>query len=1039
MSDSSDVDISDVEDSPVVTKTEQLSEESDNEIMLNKKKKRKVQSSDEDDDDEDDSDDDDDEEDSEEEERPKKRGKRQPRKRRRLVNDFINDDVEVDDDDDEEEYIDDQEDFGIDPKEREEAEKTLKEQERQRIQKNKFAEMSEEQMEEYFRLRHEEGSGPLKGVGDEYYDSIAQNGLLPDARSPNLYIVRCRMGEEQLVCLQLVKKYMAYSRQEEPLEILSVVVKDGIKGLIYIEAYKTPHVLKAIEGISTLNGYNIKMVPRNEMVDTLKVVRDIPTLRVNSYCRVKRTMFKDDLAQVDEVDLARNEVCLKLIPRIDYTKLRGALRGQESDRGITRRKGRAPLGLFNADKIRSIGGEFTKDGDFTVFEGNRYRNGFLYKYFNIDHVTVDGIKPTISELEMFNEGGNEFQGELAIGKDFAKFHSFAPGDVVEVTEGELVNLQGKIETIDGELAYMRADSTEIPGLLTVNLREIRKFFKVGDHVLVIGGGFKGDTGLVVRVEENLIIIISDINNEEVRVLPRDLRLSPHVATGVDSLGRYQIHDLVMIDKDTFGLIISVHAEMLSVLNQHGNMVNLKSSQILRKMDNKFGRSMDANKHYVSNGSQVKIIDLNKEAEVIQIYRGAAFLHCRSHRDNGGILLRPARQIALIGSTATATAQVPSATDFKVPQSPRHAMASPQISSNESNFGGAKSDGGKTPFGGDRNERGGMGGRGGRGGGFGGRGGGFGPRRDTSIIGKNVRIKAGPLKAHYGIVKDATETTCNVELHTNCKTIQVDRSRLEIVAGSAGVGGDNYRELARTPHYGSKTPAYGTQTPMYGTQTPMHDGFGGRTPHYGAQTPGYDGGRTPSHSTAWDPSALATPAHTSFGRDNDDDDHFGGDSYMVPTPAAAQLEDNRDDFYESAPMSVNPFNNYNDEPAQPVFNGDIPDRQLLTGQWIQIDFKVVLRQNSAHQDLHGRTLEVVTVQKSSGRVTLHCNGQKIDVGMEEVLPAYPTAKDIEAYVQVIYDGKSFVVGDQTVLESVDGDIGTLDNGKKVALKYCCLVN
>ena len=191
--------------------------------------------------------------------------------------------------------------------------------------------------------------------------------------------------------------------------------------------------------------------------------------------------------------------------------------------------------------------------------------------------------------------------------------------------------------------------------------------------------------------------------------------------------------------------------------------------------------------------------------MIQVYRGAAFLLCKTHRENGGILLRPARQIAVVGGTGIAAA-APSAgpMDFKVPQSPRHMLQSPaRHSSNDSSFGGSKSDGSRTPFGGDRG---------------GARGGGFGPRRDTSIIGKSVRIKAGPLKAHYGIVKDATETTYNVELHTNCKTIQVDRSRLEIVTGSAGVGGDNYRELARTPHYGAKTP-------MYGTQTPMHDGHG----------------------------------------------------------------------------------------------------------------------------------------------------------------------------------------------------------------------
>lgn len=246
--------------------------------------------------------------------------------------------------------------------------------------------MSVDELAEYFENRHEVESAPMNGGNEEYYDSIRQNGLLPDARSPNLYIVKCRMGEEQALCVQLTKKYLAFLQTDEPLEIKSVVCKDGIKGLIYIEAYKTPHVLKAIENISAINPYNIKMVPKNEMVDTLKVVRDIPMLKVGLYVRVKRTMFKDDLAQVDDIDLTRNEVILKLVPRIDYTKLRGALRGQEGEKGLTKRKGRAPLAPFNADKIRNIGGEFTKDGDFYIFENNRYRNGFLYKYFSIEHV-----------------------------------------------------------------------------------------------------------------------------------------------------------------------------------------------------------------------------------------------------------------------------------------------------------------------------------------------------------------------------------------------------------------------------------------------------------------------------------------------------------------------------------------------------------------------------------------------------------------------------------------------------------------------------
>ena len=42
----------------------------------------------------------------------------------------------------------------------------------------------------------------------------------------------------------------------QPLQIMSVVCKEGLKGYIYIEAFKQTHVKQAIEGIGNLRmGY----------------------------------------------------------------------------------------------------------------------------------------------------------------------------------------------------------------------------------------------------------------------------------------------------------------------------------------------------------------------------------------------------------------------------------------------------------------------------------------------------------------------------------------------------------------------------------------------------------------------------------------------------------------------------------------------------------------------------------------------------------------------------------------------------------------
>lgn len=56
----------------------------------------------------------------------------------------------------------------------------------------------------------------------------------------------------------------------------------------------------------------------------------ISGLKSKQWVRLKRGLYKDDIAQVDYFDMAQNQVHLKLLPRIDYTRLRGALRTAQS-------------------------------------------------------------------------------------------------------------------------------------------------------------------------------------------------------------------------------------------------------------------------------------------------------------------------------------------------------------------------------------------------------------------------------------------------------------------------------------------------------------------------------------------------------------------------------------------------------------------------------------------------------------------------------------------------------------------------------------
>lgn len=77
--------------------------------------------------------------------------------------------------------------------------------------------------------------------------------------------------------------------------------------------------------------------------------------------------------------------------------------------------------------------------------------------------------------------------------------------------------------------------------------ELKKHFKVGDHVKVMNGRHEGETGLIVRVEDNNAIIISDLTMEEIPVFQRTLQLCKATATGVDTLGHFEWGDLVQVE------------------------------------------------------------------------------------------------------------------------------------------------------------------------------------------------------------------------------------------------------------------------------------------------------------------------------------------------------------------------------------------------------------------------------------------------------------------------------------------------------------
>ncbi len=124
--------------------------------------------------------------------------------------------------------------------------------------------------------------------------------------------------------------------------------------------------------------------------------------------------------------------------------------------------------------------------------------------------------------------------------------SFAPGDQVEVCEGELINLQGTIVGIDGDSIRILPKHEALKDEIPFKAHELRKYFSVGNHVKVLSGGFEGETGMIVGIEGIKAIVLNDGTKDEMTVKTSNLQICKETATGVDSTGQFQLKDLVNI-------------------------------------------------------------------------------------------------------------------------------------------------------------------------------------------------------------------------------------------------------------------------------------------------------------------------------------------------------------------------------------------------------------------------------------------------------------------------------------------------------------
>ncbi|KAI9388842.1 hypothetical protein POPTR_009G124200v4 [Populus trichocarpa] len=693
---------------------------------------------------------------------------------------------------------------------------------------------------------------------DEETTEVEQQALLPSVRDPKLWMVKCAIGRERETAVCLMQKYIDKGSE---LQIRSVVALDHLKNYIYIEADKEAHVREACKGLRNIFGQKIMLVPIREMTDVLSVESKVIDLSRDTWVRMKIGTYKGDLAKVVDVDNVRQRVTVKLIPRIDLQALANKLEGREAPK----KKAFVPPPRFmNVDEARElhIRVERRRDpmtGDyFENIGGMLFKDGFLYKTVSMKSISAQNIKPSFDELEKFRSPGENGDGDVAsLSTLFAnrKKGHFMKGDAVIVVKGDLKSLKGWVEKVDEENVHIRPEMKGLPKTLAVNEKELCKYFEPGNHVKVVSGTHEGVTGMVVKVEQHVLIILSDTTKEHIRVFADDVVESSEVTTGVTKIGDYELHDLVLLDNMSFGLIIRVESEAFQVLKgvtERAEVALVRLREIKCKIEKKTN-VQDRYKNTVSVKDVVRIIDgpcKGKQGPVEHIYRGVLFIYDRHHLEHAGYICAKSHSCIVIGGSRSngdrngdSYSRLGSFKTPRVPPSPR-----------------------RFPRGGPPFDSGGRN-RGGRGG-------------HDALVGTTIKVRQGPFKGYRGRVVDIKGQFVRVELESQMKVVTVDRSHISdnVVVSTP------YRDA---PRYGmgSETPMHPSRTPLRPYMTPMRDS---------GATPIHDGMRTPMRDRAWNPYAPMSPP-----RDNWEDGNPGSwgtspqyqpgsppsGTYEAPTPGS----------------------------------------------------------------------------------------------------------------------------------------------------------
>jgi transcription elongation factor SPT5 len=222
-----------------------------------------------------------------------------------------------------------------------------------------------------------------------------------------------------------------------------------------LEADKQAHIQHAIERMNNVYGTKLQLVPVNEMVDCLRIRQKEIQVKIGMWVRVKRGKYGGDLAQVLDIADSGDNVTVKLIPRLDFSKDAAGKR-KKSANDI-----RHPQKLFNPSEVNKR--EVTQQQGGYTYQGEFFdKEGYLEKSMKIVSLDTKNINPSLEEITKFSGGAVNDRGEdlsMLANANVAKATDFQTGEKIIILSGDLKNVPGVVHSVENAVVTIIPDKS----------------------------------------------------------------------------------------------------------------------------------------------------------------------------------------------------------------------------------------------------------------------------------------------------------------------------------------------------------------------------------------------------------------------------------------------------------------------------------------------------------------------------------------------------------------------------------------------------